>query len=99
MFPDKPKYASVDWYREHVPGYIEKCREWNKKSAARAYEKNKEEFNAKKSEYQKARYNSDPEYAEKVRQRQRQYNERKKAEKEAKQFQEVVEKLLNNPTI
>jgi len=99
MFPNKPKYAPAEWYRDNVPGYREKCREWNKKSAIRAYEKNPEEFNAKKNVYKKTKYNSDPEYAEKVRVKQREYYQRKKAEKDAKQIQELVEKLMNNTSI
>lgn len=94
-FPEKPKYATAEWYRLNIPGYADKCREWNRISYRRKQEKDPEAFNAKRREAKQAQYKNDPEFAEKRRQKQREYYQRKKAEKAQAEIEQALKKLFN----
>lgn len=95
MFPDKPKYAPAQWYKENVPAYREKANQWSLKSIQRSIEKDPEAWYAKKREEKNNKYKNDPEFAERRRQAQRAYYQKKKAEKAQADIEQVVMAMLS----
>lgn len=95
MFPDKPKYASSQWYRENVPMYKEKQKEWQKKSTQKAIEADRDAYYQKKRDHKNDKYKNDPEFAARRRQAQREYYQRKKAAKAQAEIEQIVQQLVN----
>lgn len=93
-YPNRPKYATSKWYVANSAEYRMKNREWTKASIQRAIEKDPETWYKKKRDEKNAKYANDPEWAEKRRQTQRAYYQRKKAEKEALQIKAAVATIL-----
>lgn len=87
---EKPKYAPPSWYVENVPGYRQKHNAWAKASIKRMIEKDPDAWYQKKRDAKNNKYKNDPEYAEKRRETQRQYYQKKKAEREAALFAQSI---------
>lgn len=65
----RPKYATASWYYQNDETYREKAKQWSKESIQRRKAKDPEAFNEKNRVYMKDKYQSDPEYAQKQRER------------------------------
>lgn len=66
---ERPKYKSSTWYYHNVEGYREKVLQWTKECIARRKAENPEVFNEKAKNYMRNKYQNDPEYRERQKQR------------------------------
>jgi hypothetical protein len=95
LFPDKPKYASNQWYKQNIPNYKEKHNEWSRNSIQRRIDKDPDAWYQKKRDEKNAKYKNDPEFAERRRQASRAYYQKKKAEKAQAEIEQVVMALTS----